>query len=327
MGIFSFFKKKKKDNTIQEEKSHNAFITNAGDYGFPEISLSVMGALRMDGIMAIAEFSDIAKNTGQEVNYEVMYTHLLEEGALRIPVVIDIGGKGYSLFFIYGEDDLIFYHDAKKYIGETAYPNMIYFSTFPLPSHIDSKSCLIPFQLGYLRPEEKLQPEGAYGMWWQSAEDPRFSGSVTHSVLEKLYTHTHAQGYESYLLGYILKQCGLQEGDDFHRMEYPEGSRSFLLLAPENKLVIMVISAEKGIRFLFPIRDTSKTYRERFLKGVVADLLSTRVELERAGVAKDEEGFSGNLDWFNFTCEMLEKQENGEGGVQVIGGMEFEVEA
>lgn len=61
-----------------------------------------------------------------------MYTTLLEEGALTVPLVCSIGDEKYSLYFIYNEEELLKYKDLVKHINRTEYPNLTYFSSIPI---------------------------------------------------------------------------------------------------------------------------------------------------------------------------------------------------
>lgn len=133
MGLFSKIfgnKKVEKKSTRSNSSSNkqNNFITNTSEFGLGEINLGISGKVRVDGILAFAELEKIAKSRNLPFEFKVMYTTLLEEGALTVPVVCSIGDEKYSLYFIYQEEELLKYKDLVKHISRTDYPNLIYFS-------------------------------------------------------------------------------------------------------------------------------------------------------------------------------------------------------
>ena len=124
MGLFNklFGKNKDQGNSSQSKSSNkkqNNFITNTSEFGLGEVNLGISGKLRVDGILAFAELEKIAKSRNLPFEFNVMYTTLLEEGALTVPVVCSIGDEKYSLYFIYQEEELLKYKDLVKHIKRT----------------------------------------------------------------------------------------------------------------------------------------------------------------------------------------------------------------
>ena len=96
-------------------------------------------------------------------------------------------------------------------------------------------------------------------------------------------------------------------------MKLPENHVSYVLAAPEGKHVVLDISQEKGIRFLFPVDSTTKQYRERFLKGAMVDFAANMIPLRQQNMPTDEQIDPNSFDWFNFMARMVkEKEEEGE---------------
>ncbi|MFW5760626.1 MAG: hypothetical protein ACOCXH_06585 [Cyclobacteriaceae bacterium] len=106
-------------------------------------------------------------------------------------------------------------------------------------------------------------------------------------------------------------------------MNLPETPKNFVILGPENKLIILDISQEKGIRFLFPISSTSKEYRDRFLKGVLVDFLSTRMYLQQNKLEEDELKDPNSYDWFTFMSKVTVEQESKGEKIELIGGLDL----
>ena len=321
MGLFSklFGRNKKTENPKPKKSRQNIFLTNTAEHGLGEVELGISGKVRVDGIMAFSKLDEIAKERGLPFDFKVMYTTLLEEGALTVPIVCSIGDDRYSLYFIYQEEDLLKYKDLVNHIARTDYPNLIYFSTIPIYEGYQPKPIIEPFQLADLRVENDAKVAGQYAMWWKSDDDPVFHTSTTYQYLTKLYQVF--KGYETYLTGYILRQTRIKPEVQLERMQLPEQHVSYILAAPEGKYVVLDLSQEKGIRFLFPISGTSKEYRERFLKGALVDFLATMLPLKQQGVPLDEQTDPNSYDWFEFMGRVIkQKEEDGE-SIDQIGLM------
>ena len=124
-----------------------------------------------------------------------------------------------------------------------------------------------------MRFDSSAKGSGQYAMWWQSDDDPVFHTSKTCDYLIKMYEVF--KGYETYLTGYVLRQTRVVQELELKRMQLPDNHATYIITAPEGKNVVLDISKEKGIRFLFPIDSTTKEYRERFLGGALVCLLYT----------------------------------------------------
>ncbi len=324
MGIFDFFRGRRMNKTAvtaPPEKEQNHFLTNAEDFGFAKIELGITGKVRVDGIIAITEFQKQAESRNLSFRYSVMYVSLLEEGALTVPVVLNLGEKAYTLYFIYNEEDLLKYKDLLNQVGRTKYPNLIYFSAIPIYEGYEPKKIIEPFQLADLRVEKDAELSGEYAMWWKGA-DEQFSQSETCDLLKKLYDVF--KGYETYLLGYLVRQIRIKEEQELTRMKLPETPVTFILHGPEEQKIVLEVSQEKGIRFFFPMKEVNKDYRNRFLKGVLVDFLSTRIYLEQHNAAQDEEQDPNSYDWFSFMARMIAQKEAEGESIEVIGGFNLQ---
>ena len=328
MGLFDrlFGKKKtaqKATNTPPKEKQkQNFFLTNSNDFELGNIELGISGKVRVDGILAIAAMDKIAKERNQEFKFGVLHTSLLEEGALTVPVVCSIGEEKYSIYFIYQEEELLKYKDLVNHVGRTAYPNLIYFSSIPIYNGYQPKPIIEPFQLADLRVENGATIEGKFAMWWSTEKDPYFHQSKTFEYLNKLNEIIH--GYESYMTGYVLRQTRIVQEVELKRMKLPVDHSTYIINAPEEKKILLDLSQEKGIRFLFPIEDTTQEYRERFLKGAMVDFAATAIPLRQNNYPTDEKTDPSSYDWFNFMSRVLkQKEEAGEMKGHQIGIVDF----
>ena len=309
-----------KGNRTNKTKNH--FITNSDQFDLGHIELAISGAVRIDGILAIAALDKIAKQKGLEFKYSVMHTSLLEEGALTVPVVCSIGNDRYSVYFIYQEEELLKYLDLVNHVSKTSYPNLIYFSSIPIHKGYESKPIIEPFQLADLRYDKNAKAIGQYAMWWSTDDDPQFHKSRTFEYLSKLTELLN--GYETYMTGYVLRQTRILQDPKLQRMQLPERHATYIIDALEEKKVVLDISQEKGIRFLFSIDNTTTAYRERFLKGVLVDFAANIIPLRQHDLPRDEKTDPNSYDWFNFMCRVVrEKEEAGELTGHQIGLIDF----
>lgn len=315
-------KPEKKENSTEKKKSQNHFLTNSDDYGLGEIELGISGKERVDGILAIAAMEKIAKAKNEEFKFGVMHTSLLEEGALTVPVVCSIGETKYSFYFIYQEEEFLKYKDLVNHVTRTPYPNLIYFSSIPIYDGYQPKSIIEPFQLADLRYDSDSKAAGKYAMWWSSPSDPYFHKSKTYDSLAKL--NEFMKGYETYMTGYVLRQTRIVKKMELQRMKLPENHVTYIIDAPEEKKILLDISQEKGIRFLFPIDSTTPEYRDRFVKGAMVDFVANIIPLKQKGFPADEEIEPNSHDWFTFMASVVkQKEEAGEMKDHQIGLIDF----
>ncbi|MEM9823347.1 MAG: hypothetical protein AAF985_19855 [Bacteroidota bacterium] len=325
MGFFDkLFGKKKQSKASQTggAKKQNQFINNANEFGLGDIELGIAGKVRVDGILAIAAMEKIAKAKGEAFKYSVMHTTLLEEGALTVPVVCTLGVAKYSLYFIYQEEDLLKYKDLVKHVARTPYPNLIYFSSIPIYEGYTPKPIIEPFQLADLRHDKGAKIAGRFAMWWSTEQDPHFHQSKSFDYLNKL--NDLMNGYETYMTGYVLRQTRILPEQELKRVRLPEQNATYVIDAPEEKKVVLDISQEKGIRFLFSIDDTPVEYRERFIKGVMVDFAASIIPLRQHQVPTDEKMEPNSYDWFNFMSKIVKEREiAGELSNHQIGLIDF----
>ena len=144
-------------------------------------------------------------------------------------------------------------------------------------------------------------------MWWSTEGDPLFHQSKTYEYLNKL--NELMNGYETYMAGYVLRQTRILREQELKRMKLPEQNVSYVIDGPEEKKVILDISQEKGIRFLFPIKGTTRAYRERFLKGAMVDFAATIIPLRQHKVPVDEKVEPNSYDWFSFMSKVVKEKE------------------
>lgn len=310
----------KSSKDAKEKKEENQpFHTNAPEHGF-DVEVKNTGLLRIDAILAISYFGEVCKERGLDFSYEVLYTNLLEEGALTIPMVFKAGDKGYSVFFIYEPGEAGMYADAIRKIGETEYPNAIYYSVVPDPASASPIISTASFQTKTLRQLKEPQLKGQFSMWWASEEDKSFGTSTTRAALDRIYKAVHR--YETVYCGYLLLQLGIEK--EMSRVNLPDDHSLLAVHGPESVTVLIDFSLEKGIRFMFPVDDCRPGYRERFLEGVAAEFEDLRQGLESKPVDQDPLTDPNGYDWYTFMSSVTAKKEAEGEGVDFVGLIQYD---
>jgi len=308
-------------NSNQEE-TVEYFYTNAENFGFKDIKVSNSSKLRTDAILVISQFQNFCDLNNLSFDYSVLYISLLEDGALQIPLVFNSENTGYSVFFIYTEEDAKKYNDAIIKIKETAYPNAIYFSCFDFSGVLGKELSTRTLQLSDLRIEKEANLTEEYAMWWSEDDETSFSNSETNEILDSMYEIL--QDYESVYTGYLLHQVGISE--EFGRALLPNDEKALVAKAPENKNILIILSQKKGIRFLFPVKSTSRFYREQFLSAMRVDFLTLRLTLQQQQIPKDEPNELNGAEWFKVMTKVTEENEKKGQIIKSIGGWGMEQE-
>lgn len=313
-----------KTNSDSNQSNANGAFNNFQEYGFPNIQFGLMGNQGMDVMATIGRLDKEMKSNN--LPFEVKgfyYTKLLEEGALKIPVVFKSENKGYSLFYIYDEEQAKAFNSSKDLISDTEFPNALYISTIDCEKITAKSNGLTSFNLSDLSYNEKPELKGDYGMWWSESSDNVFHTSKSKESLDEIFECV--KGYESYMFGYLLSEIKMKGFEEFQRVGLPADEKNFVIKGPEYLDIVISASQEKGIRFQFPKEIASYQYRERFLKQIQSSLQAFQVILMMQQAPKDEETDENGYDWYKFMTRVIEKKEK-EGEINgdfVIGGISF----
>ncbi len=313
-----------KTNSDSNQSNANGAFNNFSEYGFPNIQFELIGNLGIDIMATIGRLDKEMKRNNLSFDVKgFYYIKLLEEGALRIPVVFESENKAYSLFYIYNEEQARAFNSLKNLISDTEFPNALYISTIDCKKVTDKSNALTPFNLSDLSYVENVELKGNYGMWWNESGDMVFHTSKTKEYLDKIYESV--KGYESYILGFLLSEIKIKGFEEFQRVKLPADEKIFVVKGPEYVNIVVSVSQEKGIRFLFPKEIASHQYRERFLKQIQTSFQAFQVFLMMKQVPKDEETDENSYDWYKFMTRVVEKKEK-EGEIKediVIGSISF----
>ncbi len=302
---------KNTDNT--NEESDTLFRTNSLDQGFGNIALINTQNIERDTDSAIIELKRICDLKNLSFNYFVLYISLIDDGALQVPLVFNAGHKAFSVFFIYSEEDAKKYLDALDKLGETEYPNAIYFSAIEIGQVTKKIICTRTLKLADLKFNARAVISGEYAMWWPDESEDIFWDSPTSKILQN--TYEVFRNYESVHAGYLLNQIGLAA--EIGRAWLPDEDKALPVIGPEQKNLLVVLSKEKGIRFFFPVNTTSRFYREQFLYAMNIDFLTYRLSLQQQEIEKEKRSEHDSYVWFNSERELTTEKEKQ--GIKILG--------
>jgi len=307
-------------NTNQTKGPFN----NLAEHGLPTIQFNLMGNPGMDVMASVGRLDKEMKSKNLAFDIKgFFYTKLFDTGVLKVPVIFKAGDKGYSLFYIYDEEQAKAFNASKDLISDSEYPNALYISAVDCSKISESTNALSSLNLSDLSYNEKPVLKGDYAMWWAMDDDKVFHTSKTQESLTDIFDCIH--GYESYMFGYLLSEVKMKGFEKFNRVALPAEEQNFVIKGPEYLDIVIAASQEKGIRFQFPKATASLQYRERFLKQIQSSLRAFQVVLMMQQAPKDEVADENGYDWFNFMSRVITKKEKkGEiNGDFVIGGISF----
>ena len=259
------------------------FVTNAPD-GWPRLS-GDPAALADDMVSRITFFAAVAEAFGKDVEMDMEGSFLVEGGVLRVPVSVQHEGRWYGLF-PYPEptrEAAAHFAGVQAAAADEAW-TPVYVSTGPLPDGAAPADVLVRGFLGLPNVLKDLPPDD-YAMWWP----PTTSAGPERVDLSGLATWTRIyealDGIHSYVFAAMARQIGLVPDDEpVARAALPDELLVHRFRGPEDRVLLLSASQEKGIRIHFPHSTTPDVYRKRFL-----DQFATYVEGWKAGAL--ERGF------------------------------------
>jgi hypothetical protein len=132
-------------------------------------------------------------------------------------------------------------------------------------------------------------------MWWPAAGDETFGGSRAFPFIDRVFRAL--SGFETYVHAAIMRALSF-EGEGVGRLMLPDEAQTFALEGPEGAMMLLDISREKGMRFLFPEARTSRAYRDAFWQVFSGYAEFWNTAAAGKGFARDPAGGPAPLDWW-----------------------------
>ena len=308
--------------TINEPKSE--YYHNFTEHQLPDFQFSLTGNFALDIMSGIGKIDKVFKKA--KIPFEVegfYYTKLFEEGKLDIPVVFKAKHQAFSLFFLYNEDQIKTFNDARDRIKDAAFPNALFLAKVNPALSNERLFSLSRLKLSDLKYYHNLPLQGTYAMWWSTEEDAYFPNAPIQRLYHQIYTTI--KGYETYMVGYILSEIKMKGYEDLNRVQLPNEQQEIPVKGPEYQPILISLSMEKGIRFHFSKENTNKNYIHHFLTQIHLSLKELRNLLEQQGIEEDTSRESCGLDWFQYITRLSE-QKHLRGEINrdfILGGIQY----
>ena len=250
----------------------------------------------------------------------IFQTRLFDDGILKIPLIISERNKKRSIFFYPLPTRQASSHFAgvRALLEAAGEDSLIYYSTGAL-SNEQPSSPLVPFEVNFLTRFDGELPKGEYAMWWGTKEEPKFSSSKTNHYLGR--TYAALDHIESYALGCLLQSFKMVDEKSM-RVVLPN-DLSLAVRGPEDMIMMLTATKEKGIRFHFNTSLTSIQYRERFLKHFAIFVEKLRSIIDEKRLPTDSESDYRPSGWFSATQRVMCQQEKEGMEMEKIGLLIF----
>ncbi len=147
-----------------------------------------------------------------------------------------------------------------------------------------------------------------FATWWLTEDKVSFEKSQAYKSIDVMYES--CRGHEAYIYPDLLSHLGIIKGTPPSRLDLPEEDTTYVLKGPNRCKIILTISKEKGIRFLFPLETTSTEYRDSILQFIAREMITAAFIFENH-MAISKEKDSDSYEWFKAVKASM-KQKNGE---------------
>lgn len=115
------------------------------------------------------------------------------------------------------------------------------------------------------------------------------------------------RSHEAYLYPDLLYHLGIITGTPPIRLEPPTEETQYILRGPKRKEILLSVSKEKGIRFLFPIQSTSPEYRDSILQFIGREMITAAFIFENhRSISKEAD--SESFQWFAAAKKAMQQE-------------------
>lgn len=287
-------------------------FTNAPKH-WPVIDLKPTGVPAVDLLTVAADLADLAKapSNGMAFLRELVY----DDGILRVPLVIDEGGKKTGVF-VYGADHADpagHYTGVRSLLRTRENMNAVYYAATSL-APAKPATVLEPIDTPFFRKPDKEADNAAYSLWWSTPEDPTFTASEDRPLLDRWFNAL--DGYGWLLFTAFLKDLELVETEDKKPVALPE--RPFLqpLLGPGETSLLLHAGEVEGAFFAFDEATTTVARRRTLLRLLANFAENYRDAIKSRGIPMRTQE-KGRLTWAEIRDSALEKEAAGLSGLRV----------
>jgi hypothetical protein len=168
-----------------------------------------------------------------------------------------------------------------------------------------------------------VDPEPAsYATWWSVPGDESLIQSETYRCVERAYVAM--QGFEPVFFARIAKAIEMEAASKKRLIPLPIEERDAFVRGPDARTLVFSVSAEKGLLFAFPMKDTPLEWRNRFWRLYAEGVEAIAAELERAGAVRKTTESLRPLGWLRTAARHAEEMELAAGETRVFRLLQME---
>jgi len=288
--------------------------TNAPRH-WPAIELTQFDNAILSTLQVGATLAPLSKQPGGKIAF--LRDFLYEDGILRVPIMLEEGGRRTGVF-VYSDRDAsaaAHYSGVRALLRAREGVTAVYYGASALmptkPGQV-----LQPIDTPFFSKPKASEEEGSYALWWTSEETPKLGDSPERELLDRWFESL--DGYGFLLFTAFLKDLELIEdkGGVFALPQQP-----FLqpLDGPADTRMLLHASAREGVFLAFD--ESTPVSRRQILLRLLADFAQGyRSAIEARGIDShpDENGF-GLERWRSIRDAALSKETNGAGALRLHG--------
>lgn len=243
---------------------------------------------------------------------------LLSKGVFKLNGVAIDNYERYGVVLFESPTPMGYVEELRNYFIKDGYKDLIYFAVHD-PKAVDgvkkivfepfNKACFSFNAQGQSAADRKFEK---YAMWWSGeTEDDFMSSSVKENMgicMDILDFH------ESFALGCLSYAFGIQANNNRTRLPLKDMVN---IEGPEGVQVLISLSQESGIIFLFPALPKYAKYRDNFIKTWLNFCYDIRSQILEHNLPKDDFGQASVLDWYKALLGEVEENKTATRGVMV----------
>jgi len=245
-----------------------------------------------------------AKKNRIQISGPIYYECLGPEGVIDIPCQIKYGKEEAALFPYSEVNDANSgeYLRSKRFMMEKFGVKSYYYAPGKLNEKAKETNPFRIFKPRDVTEAEGYKADGIYSLWWSSKKGEGFSGSRTRELLMGI--SKNLDGIEPYAMAQLGRSANFVSGEA-SRADLPEEELVVPVKGPDDRVLLICSSKEKGIVFKFHTKDTPPEYRDEFLatfldyvKELKRDINGKGLKIERYDGQSPNERFSSLVKSF-----------------------------
>jgi hypothetical protein len=282
----------------------------------PESVLDDPEELSIQVTMALDDgFDDDVEDLGRQV------FHMTEGGFVELANEI-IGGDRRTGILVYSQatpEAAAHFRAAQEALRQVGVET-VYYAPRPLPAAAPGRAT-VPFSPEILMMRVVAPEPDSYATWWSVPGDESLLLSETYRCIERAYVAM--KGFEPVFYARIAKAIEMDGASKRRLLSLPFEEKDAFVRGPDARTLVFSVSAEKGLHFGFPMKDTPLEWRNRFWRLYADGIEAIAAELERAGTVRRTSD-PLPLDWLRTAARHNDEMEHEAGEIRVFRLLQME---